>query len=321
MAGGGNAIRGSRVGAGPMGEAERGEAAPRQAVTYFCSHEHRSVVTFAVEAAVPDSWDCPRCGLPASLDSENPPPAAEDRAVQDPPGLREGAALRRGGRGHPRRGARHAPGAPQVRRDHLLEARRGGLVEQPQGAPGAARPGRGHVVRVGARGERPSTASALSSPLTTNHTSSLRLSAGKVRLIRSGGGLGESGDADRDRVVDVELREAGEQRGDVAVGSDAEHHHVEPAAALLAQRVGVRRRRRRRRRGGPSADGHLVHVAGSTPTRSRSASRACPALRSRSSAATKRSSPHQKSTRVQSTSLAAAEPGDSRWTPRRWCRR
>ena len=37
-----------------MGEAERGEAAPRQAVTYFCSHGHRSVVTFAVEAAVPD---------------------------------------------------------------------------------------------------------------------------------------------------------------------------------------------------------------------------------------------------------------------------
>jgi len=33
-----------------MGEAERGEAAPRQAVTYFCSHEHRSVVTFSVEA-------------------------------------------------------------------------------------------------------------------------------------------------------------------------------------------------------------------------------------------------------------------------------
>src|SRR3954451_2640403 len=75
MAGGGNAIRGSRVGAGPMGEAERGEAAPRQAVTYFCSHGHRSVVTFAVEAAVPDSWDCPRCGLPASLDSDDPPPA------------------------------------------------------------------------------------------------------------------------------------------------------------------------------------------------------------------------------------------------------
>ena len=49
MAGGGNAIRGSRVGAGPMGEAERGEAAPRQTVTYFCSHEHRVVVAFAAD--------------------------------------------------------------------------------------------------------------------------------------------------------------------------------------------------------------------------------------------------------------------------------
>ncbi len=75
MAGGGSAIRGSRVGAGPMGEAERGEAAARQAVTYFCSHEHRSVITFAVEAVAPESWDCPKCGLPASMDSENPPPA------------------------------------------------------------------------------------------------------------------------------------------------------------------------------------------------------------------------------------------------------
>jgi len=77
-AGGGNAIRGSRVGAGPMGEAERGEAAARQRVVYFCSHEHESVITFAIEAQIPDSWDCPRCGLPASLDSENPPPAPKN---------------------------------------------------------------------------------------------------------------------------------------------------------------------------------------------------------------------------------------------------
>jgi hypothetical protein len=57
-----------------MGEAERGEAAPRQSVVYFCARDHESVVTFAVEAQIPDSWDCPRCGLPASLDSDNPPP-------------------------------------------------------------------------------------------------------------------------------------------------------------------------------------------------------------------------------------------------------
>ena len=59
MAGGGNAIRGSRVGAGPMGEAERGDAAPRQNITYFCSHEHRTLIAFAVEAVVPETWDCP----------------------------------------------------------------------------------------------------------------------------------------------------------------------------------------------------------------------------------------------------------------------
>ena len=69
----GSAIRGSRVGAGPMGEAERGDSAPRQTITYFCARAHETVVNFAVEAHVPESWDCPRCGLPASQDSANPP--------------------------------------------------------------------------------------------------------------------------------------------------------------------------------------------------------------------------------------------------------
>lgn len=74
MAGGGSAIRGSRVGAGPMGEAERGDIVPRQQVSYFCAHDHESAVTFAVDAQVPSAWDCPKCGLPASLDCDNPPP-------------------------------------------------------------------------------------------------------------------------------------------------------------------------------------------------------------------------------------------------------
>ena len=117
-----------------MGEAERGEAAPRQAVTYFCSHEHRSVVTFAVDAVVPESWDCPKCGLPASLDSENPPPAPEDRALQDPPGLREGASLRRRGGQHPRRGDPAAPQPAQVGRHRLLIAQpaRGTRARRPR---------------------------------------------------------------------------------------------------------------------------------------------------------------------------------------------
>lgn len=72
---GGNAIRGSRVGAGPMGEAERGEPAPRVTISYFCEQGHQSNPSFAIEASIPESWDCPRCGQPASQDEENPPPA------------------------------------------------------------------------------------------------------------------------------------------------------------------------------------------------------------------------------------------------------
>ena len=69
------AIRGSRIGSGPMGEAERGEAAPRQFVTFFCINNHTTELQFAIEAEVPESWDCPRCGMPASVDSDNRPTA------------------------------------------------------------------------------------------------------------------------------------------------------------------------------------------------------------------------------------------------------
>ena len=56
-----------------MGEAERGEAAPRVYVSFWCSNAHEVRPSFAEEAAVPDEWDCPRCGLPAGRDQENPP--------------------------------------------------------------------------------------------------------------------------------------------------------------------------------------------------------------------------------------------------------
>jgi hypothetical protein len=65
------AIRGSRIGSGPMGEAERGDAAPRQTVTFYCANDHQTVLQFAIEAELPESWDCPRCGLPASTDADN----------------------------------------------------------------------------------------------------------------------------------------------------------------------------------------------------------------------------------------------------------
>lgn len=72
---GGNAIRGTRVGAGPVGESERGEAAPRRSVSYWCVNGHESRPSFALEAEVPETWDCPRCGLPAGKDQQKPPDA------------------------------------------------------------------------------------------------------------------------------------------------------------------------------------------------------------------------------------------------------
>ena len=75
---GGSAIRGSRVGAGPMGEAERGEPAPRRRISYWCANAHESRPSFADEAEIPDTWDCPRCGMPAGQDRETPPTAPKN---------------------------------------------------------------------------------------------------------------------------------------------------------------------------------------------------------------------------------------------------
>jgi hypothetical protein len=56
-----------------MGEAERGDAAPRHRVAFYCANGHETRPSFAAEAALPETWDCPRCGLPAGPDKENPP--------------------------------------------------------------------------------------------------------------------------------------------------------------------------------------------------------------------------------------------------------
>ena len=64
-----------------MGEAERGEAAPRTFVSYWCANGHEVTPSFAVEDGVeiPEQWECKRCGLPAGKDKDNPPapPTAE----------------------------------------------------------------------------------------------------------------------------------------------------------------------------------------------------------------------------------------------------
>jgi hypothetical protein len=57
-----------------MGEAERGDSAPRLYVSYFCANGHETRPAFAADVQAPAEWDCPRCGLPANLDADNPPP-------------------------------------------------------------------------------------------------------------------------------------------------------------------------------------------------------------------------------------------------------
>jgi rubredoxin len=58
-----------------MGEAERGDAAPRTRVSFWCANGHETRPALASDAAIPETWDCPRCGLPAGTDREHPPAA------------------------------------------------------------------------------------------------------------------------------------------------------------------------------------------------------------------------------------------------------
>jgi hypothetical protein len=75
----GNAIRGTRVGSGPVRPPERCDPVARRAVTYWCANGHQVTASFAADVPAPRLWDCPRCGLPAGQDPEHPPgrPAAE----------------------------------------------------------------------------------------------------------------------------------------------------------------------------------------------------------------------------------------------------
>ncbi len=76
MASGGSAIRGSRVGAGPMGEQYRGFKSERIQRNYYCINGHTQNPQFAAHvdpSEIPDLIDCPNCGLPAGQDKKNPP--------------------------------------------------------------------------------------------------------------------------------------------------------------------------------------------------------------------------------------------------------
>ncbi|MEH6780005.1 MAG: RNA polymerase-binding protein RbpA [Rhodoglobus sp.] len=76
MVSGGSAIRGSRVGAGPMGEQDRGFHADRVHISYWDAAGNETVRSFAANVPdedIPETIDSPSTGLPAGRDKENPP--------------------------------------------------------------------------------------------------------------------------------------------------------------------------------------------------------------------------------------------------------
>ena len=80
MATGGNAIRGTRVGAGPMGEQDHGFHADRVAVSYWDALGNETVRYFAAgipDDEIPETIDSPHSGLPAGRDKNNPPALAK----------------------------------------------------------------------------------------------------------------------------------------------------------------------------------------------------------------------------------------------------
>jgi hypothetical protein len=63
-----------------MGEEDRGFKADRIVKTYYCVMGHQQTPAFAASILpeeIPQEIDCPNCGLPAGLDSKNPPQTAK----------------------------------------------------------------------------------------------------------------------------------------------------------------------------------------------------------------------------------------------------
>ncbi|HJA05341.1 MAG TPA: RNA polymerase-binding protein RbpA [Candidatus Microbacterium stercoravium] len=77
MAGGSaSAIRGTRIGSGPMGEQDHGHHAERIDVTYWDAYGNSIVRSYAADVPadeIPEIVDHPKSGLPAGRDKDNPP--------------------------------------------------------------------------------------------------------------------------------------------------------------------------------------------------------------------------------------------------------
>lgn len=86
MAGqGSTAIRGTRIGSGPMGEEDHGHHAERKAVAYWDAEGNEIVRYYAADVPdeeIPETVDHPQSGLPAGRDRDNPPTLEKPQAYK-----------------------------------------------------------------------------------------------------------------------------------------------------------------------------------------------------------------------------------------------
>ena len=222
---GGNAIRGSRVGAGPMGEAERGESAPRQRASRSgAPTTTRPAVVRRRTPPIPETWDCPRCGYPAGRDQANTPGAADKTEpykthlayVRERRTDADGEAI-----------LSEALAAPAQRLAALGDLRPGVAARSSSSHSVRSRPrdaGGRHLVRRRA-GHRPwPTASALpGAARPAARPRARRLSARQRHRDPRRRRLGAVVHGDRRRRVLADAGRLREDRRDVALGPDAQH--------------------------------------------------------------------------------------------------
>jgi hypothetical protein len=108
VASGGSAIRGTRVGSGPMGEQDRGIQADRIAVSYWDVMGNETVRYFSAHIEpdeIPETIDSPTTGLPAGRDKDNPPELASNEPYKTHLGVRQRTTHGQRGQADPRRRA------------------------------------------------------------------------------------------------------------------------------------------------------------------------------------------------------------------------
>ena len=315
---------------------------PAPHVTYWCANGHRVELPFRRRGGPAGPLGLPALRPPAGQDAQTAGPGP-DRAVQVAPGIREGAAHAEAGRGDPRRGTgrlRHVAAGPTRSPFPPGRGNRPGVqrrLRSPAGTSAAAARSSSHSVRstpctpaagtcTGPRppapcrprgalsapaGDQPDLLGGVDRRQGERDPHRRRLGAAPHRADRPGlvarpGAPGRPTPRDRPRRRRASARRSGAARR-ARAGPRAASSSAYRAAAASGSSPS-----------GPSEAGIGWTRAGSSGTASSRAARAWVSLRSGSPAGRNRSSPHQMSTRDQSTASRAGRrhrPVDRRGDP------